>query len=85
MVVARCYNKDTRCVVNEKGEVVINLTARHFEIILGIPHHRHFVAISQGDCIKAWDENEDQCMQLMNEVYLKNKKEVTHWPQIIHR
>ncbi|KAH9319337.1 hypothetical protein KI387_021106, partial [Taxus chinensis] len=67
MVVARCYNKDTRCVVNEKGEVIINLTARHFEIILGIPHHRHFVAVSQEDCIKAWDDNEDQCMQLMNE------------------
>ncbi|KAH9304167.1 hypothetical protein KI387_008571, partial [Taxus chinensis] len=70
MVVAQSYNKDTRCVENSKGEVVINLTARHFEIILGIPHHRHFVAVSQAECIKAWEDNEDQCMQLMNEVNL---------------
>ncbi|KAH9289333.1 hypothetical protein KI387_033450, partial [Taxus chinensis] len=85
MVIAQCYNKDTRCVKNSKGEVVINLTARHFEIMLGIPHHRNFVAVSQQECIKAWEDNEDQCMQLMNEVYLKNKKVVTGWPQTIHR
>ncbi|KAH9315047.1 hypothetical protein KI387_023674, partial [Taxus chinensis] len=74
MVVACYYNKDTRCVENEKGEVIINLTSWHFKIMLGIPHHRNFVAISQEDCIKAWEENEDKCMQLMNEVSLKNKK-----------
>ncbi|KAH9323616.1 hypothetical protein KI387_018255 [Taxus chinensis] len=84
MVIAQCYNKDIRCVENSKGEAVINLTARHFELILGIPHHRKFVAVSQRECIKAWEDNEDQCMQLMNEVYLKNKKAVTRWPQTIH-
>lgn len=80
MVVACFYNKDTRCVENEKGEVIINLTSRHFEIMLGIPHHQHFVAISQEECIKAWEENEDKCMQLMNELYLQNKKVITRWP-----
>ncbi|KAH9307168.1 hypothetical protein KI387_043840 [Taxus chinensis] len=85
MMVSRCFNKYTRCVVNEKGEVIINLTACHFELMLGIPHHWHFVAVSREDYIKAWDDNEDQCIQLMNEVYLKNKKVVTRWPQVIHR
>ncbi|KAH9320052.1 hypothetical protein KI387_021821 [Taxus chinensis] len=85
MVVAQSFNKDTRCVENSKGEVVINLTARRFELMLGIPHHRNYVAVSQQECIKAWEDNEDQCMQLMNEVYLKNKKVVTRWPQTIHR
>lgn len=84
-VAAHCYSKDTRCVKNEKGKVIINLTARHLEIMLGIPHHRHFVAVSQEDCIKAWEDNEEKCMQLMNEVYLKNKKVITRWPQVIHR
>lgn len=27
MLVGRCYNKDTRCVENEDGKVIINLTA----------------------------------------------------------
>ncbi|KAH9302854.1 hypothetical protein KI387_014437, partial [Taxus chinensis] len=74
MVVAHYYNKDIRCFENEKGEVIINLIAQHIKIMLSIPHHRHFVAVIQEDYTKAWEENEDKCMQLMNEVYLKNKK-----------
>lgn len=52
---------------------------------MGIPHHRYFVAVSQEDCMKTWTDNEDKCMQMMNEVYLKNKKVASRWPQVIHR
>ncbi|KAH9319950.1 hypothetical protein KI387_021719, partial [Taxus chinensis] len=33
---------------------------------------------------KAWDNNDDKCMQMMNDLYLKNKNPVSRWPQTIH-
>lgn len=85
MLVDRCYNKDTRCVKDKEGKTVIDLTSCRFEITLGIPHHRKYIAISLKDYKKAWHDYEDKCMQMMNELYLKNKNAVSRWPQTIHR
>lgn len=74
MTIAQFYNADTRKCTDDKGKIVIDLSADMLGFVFGIPSRDEVLLTTEEEAVEVWDKNIASCKRHMNEHWLEEER-----------